>query len=221
MNEQLDELNDVTLDEGNDVNVLARQIPVTVGKGSLVFEIILWVCFLIPGLIFLIMKIKAKTYFRQLQQTIQANASTIDNYIVQRGEIMMNLAALLQKSIDLDKDTYTQIAAFRSGINPNADLNDRQAHVDNMYMKMQMAMERYPDLQAHADIRNAMQQNSYLQREITAARELYNDTVNRWNTDIFIWPTKQIAAASMKLKTRIPFAASKEEKARGRGNFFA
>jgi ATP phosphoribosyltransferase len=40
-----------------------------------------------------------------------------------------------------------------------------------------------------------MQQNMYLQREITAARELYNDTINTWNRDIFDWPTKQIVAA--------------------------
>ena len=44
-------------------------------------------------------------------------------------------------------------------------------------------------------IADAMQQNMYLQREITAARELYNDTINEWNRDIFAWPTKMIVAA--------------------------
>ena len=59
---------------------------------------------------------------------------------------------------------------------------------------------------------NAMQQNMYLQREITAARELYNDTVNEWNKDIFAWPTKKIVAAKNGYTTRIPFVASKEIK---------
>ena len=65
-----------------------------------------------------------------------------------------------------------------------------------------------------------MQQNMYLQREITAARELYNDTINEWNRDIFAWPTKMIVAAKNGYTTRIPFAASQEVKAQAKGVFF-
>ena len=65
-----------------------------------------------------------------------------------------------------------------------------------------------------------MQQNSYLQREITAAREVYNDTVARWNREVFAWPTKQIVAAKRGYTTRIPFSASKEIKEAARGTFF-
>jgi LemA protein len=65
-----------------------------------------------------------------------------------------------------------------------------------------------------------MQQNMYLQREITAARELYNDTVNTWNSAIFSWPTKQIVAAKRGYTTRIPFTASAEIKEKARGVFF-
>ena len=59
-----------------------------------------------------------------------------------------------------------------------------------------------------------------LQKEITAARSLYNDTVNQWNTDVFSWPTKQIVAARAGYTTRIPFAASAATKAAARQNFF-
>ena len=65
-----------------------------------------------------------------------------------------------------------------------------------------------------------MQQNSYLQKEITAAREVYNDSVFMWNKDIFNWPTKQIVAARAGYTTRIPFTASKEVKEDARGQFF-
>ena len=65
-----------------------------------------------------------------------------------------------------------------------------------------------------------MQQNSYLQKEITAARQLYNDSVMQWNADIFSWPTKQIVAARAGYTTRIPFTASAEIKAQARETFF-
>ena len=67
---------------------------------------------------------------------------------------------------------------------------------------------------------DAMQQNSYLQKEITAARALYNDTVNQWNTDIYAWPTKMIVASRAGYTTRIPFTASAEVKAKAREVFF-
>jgi LemA protein len=65
-----------------------------------------------------------------------------------------------------------------------------------------------------------MQQNSYLQKEITAAREVYNDTVLKWNSDIFAWPTKMIVAAKAGYTTRIPFTASRETKDKARSTFF-
>ena len=75
-------------------------------------------------------------------------------------------------------------------------------------------------LKAHAAIADAIQQNSYLQKEITAARQLYNDSVMQWNADLFDWPTKQIVAARAGYTTRIPFTASAEVKAQARETFF-
>ena len=65
-----------------------------------------------------------------------------------------------------------------------------------------------------------MRQNSQLQREITAARGLYNDTVTLWNTSIYEWPAKMIVAARKGYTTRIPFTASAETKAKAREVFF-
>ena len=92
--------------------------------------------------------------------------------------------------------------------------------MENIARSVRVAVENYPDLAAHREIADAMQQNMYLQREITAARELYNDTVDQWNRDIFAWPTKKIVAAKNGYTTRIPFIASKEIKEQARAVFF-
>ena len=220
MANELDEMNAPVNPEGRDVNVIEKQIPVKVGVGSLIFEIALWVLGIIPGLIFLLMKVKARTYLLKLQQKLQHDASQIDNYLEQRVVILQNTAKILDKSIELDKSTYTQIAALRSGANSDGERNDVAQQVDKMYAQIRIAMENYPELQAHKDIQEAMRQNSYLQKEITAARELYNDTVNRWNTDIYAWPTKMIVAARAGYTTRIPFATTQEIKQQARGVFF-
>ena len=133
--------------------------------------------------------------------------------------ILQNCAKLLDKAIDLDKDTFTQIAALRSSNGQNK-LNDTATAIENVNAKINLAFEQYPDLKAHQEIQDAMQQNSYLQREITAAREVYNDTVNQWNTAVYEWPAKQIVAAKRGYTTRVPFITTSEIKQAARGTFF-
>ena len=219
----LDEENGPVRESGREINVIAKQIPVTVGKGSKAFEIILWCLFIIPGLVFLIMKIKAATYLRQLEQKLQHDASQIDNYLEQRVVILSNLAKLVDKAVKLDQETFTAIAEARSGISAahdGAEMSAANAKIDSIGLRINKTFENYPDLKAHNEISDAIQQNSYLQKEITAAREQYNDTVNTWNREIQIWPTKMIVAAKQGYTTRIPFAASKEIKEQANSVFF-
>lgn len=247
MGNPLDEVTGPVNEDGRDVHVIDKQIQVTVGLGTRVFELSLWVLGVIvafaigyiatqslgygaliaivglaPGLIFQLMKTNAHAYLRQLEQRIQANASEIDNYYEQRLMILQNVVGLVNKSIDLDKDVMKSVAAYRGGINPTSDAqrNATVENIDNLFAKINVAYEAYPELKAHDTIADAMRQNSYLQKEITAARTLYNDTVATWNRDIFAWPTKQIVAANAGYTSRIPFNISKETRAAARGTFF-
>ena len=220
MANELDEMTGSVNAAGRDINVIERQIPARVGWGSTLFEIVLWCLGIIPGLIFLFMKIGAKNYFQKLQQKIQADASTIDNYLEQRVMILKNLAKLVEKAVDLDKDVMKAVAAFRGGRLPDSERNAVAGQIDGCFGRLFPQVEAYPDLKAHAAIADAIQQNSYLQKEITAARQLYNDSVMQWNSDLFDWPTKQIVAARSGYTTRIPFTASAEIKAQARETFF-
>lgn len=247
MANELDELTGPIDAEGRNINVINKQIAVKIGIGSLIFEISLWTALpltvglvtalgflpsekavlyivvgFLPGLIFLFMKINALAYLRKLQQKIQADASQIDNYLEQRVVVLQNVVGLVEKAIDLDKDVMKTVTAYRAGANPTADSerNTTSQQLDGVFSRLKIAFEAYPDLKAHATIAEAMQQNSYLQKEITAARTLYNDTVSMWNQDIFAWPTKQIVAARNRYTTRIPFTASIDTKAAARATLF-
>ena len=222
MPNELDEMNGPIAEEGRDVNVIQKQIPIKTGAGSVVFEVLLWVLGIIPGLIFLVIKINARTYLRQLQQKIQHNASQIDNYLEQRVVILQNAAKLLDKAIDLDKDVLKSVAAYRTGLNPNADSlrNEANQNIDKLFGQVNVALEKYPDIKAHDEIEECLRQNSYLQKEITAARELYNDTVLEWNSAIQEWPAKMMVASKYGYTARVPFTASKEIKEQARGTFF-
>lgn len=221
MANELDEVTAVPREEGRDVNVIDKQLQTRGYKSALVLEIILFILGIIPGLIFLICKVHAGKYLSQLQQKIQHDASQIDNYLENRVVILENTAALVNKAIKLDQDTFTEIARLRAG----GALDDNQRNelgnaIENVSSKINVALENYPDLKSHQEILAAMQQNSYLQREITAAREVYNDTVQQWNMAIFAWPCKCMVAHQRGYTTRIPFTASREVKEKARSVFF-
>ena len=245
MANDLDEVTGPVDAAGRDINVINKQLPVQIGTGSLVFEIALWavgpaigllalltgalprtnafwiiVLGWLPGLVFQFMKVNALAYLRKLQQKIQADASQIDNYLEQRVVVLNNVVGLVAKAIDLDKDVMKSVAAYRSGGNGDTQRNAASEQIDGIFSRIHLACESYPELKAQAVIADAMRQNSYLQKEITAARTLYNDTVGMWNQDIFAWPTKQIVAARAGYTTRIPFIASAETKAAARSTFF-
>ena len=222
MANELDETLDPVNTEGRDVHVIDKKVQVKTDWRSTLFQVFLWFPLIIPGIVFAVMKIKARSYLQALQQKIQHDASTIDNYQVQRVTILQNVAKLLDKAIDLDKTVFTDVAKYRGNNGPVSDeaRNELGAKLDTVSRSINIAFDNYPDIKAHKEIADAMQQNSYLQHEITAARELYNDTVARWNTEIFAWPTKMIVAAKAGYTTRIPYIASQEMKEKSEGTFF-
>ena len=246
----LDEVTGPVNAEGRDIHVIDRQLPVKIGVGSVIFEIALWITLpilvlifvaiqgallpnallvavvgclvgLLPGVIFIFMKINARNYFQQLEQRIQAEASNIDNFLEQRVQILQNVVGLVERAIDLDKDVMKSVAALRGGGSINAsNRSEVNGMLNASFARLFPQVEAYPELKAHQVIADAMQQNSYLQKEITAARTVYNSRVTQWNTDIFAWPTKMIVAARQGYTTRIPFTASAEVKEMARSKFF-
>lgn len=245
----LDEVTGPVNNKGRDVHVIDRQLPVEVGFGSTLFEIALWVTIpvivllyvlimgatianplmvgivgcvagVLPGVIFIFMKISARNYFQQLEQRIQAEASNIDNFLEQRVQILQNVVGLVERAIDLDKDVMKSVAALRGGTITAENRNDVNQQVNTAFGRLFPQVEAYPELKAHNTIADAMQQNNYLQREITAARTVYNSRVTQWNTDLFSWPTKMIVAARQGYTTRIPFTASAETREMARSKFF-
>lgn len=207
MANNLDELSINTRPEGVDTRVIAKRIPAEVGIGSRIFEILLWVCFVIPGLLFQLAKIRAENYFQQLEQKIQYNASQIDNYLEERVIVLKNAARLLEKSIALDKETFEKVAKARTGGMTEEERNNLGGQLNSAFGSIMVAVESYPELQTHQELAAVIKQNLLLQQQISAARTLYNDSVNQWNASIFQWPARQIVAAKNGYTTRIPFAA--------------
>ena len=196
MANELDELNANVNPQGRDVNVIEKQLTVTTTASETFLCVYLpWFLLILPGLILWFMRMNARNYFLKLQQKLQAEASQIDNYLEQRVVILQNVAALVNKAVDLDKDVMKAVAAFRGGVNiSDANRNAIAEQLNGGFARLFPQVEAYPELKAHASIADAMQQNEL--------------------------PARKIVAAANGYTTRIPFTASAETKAQARGVFF-
>ena len=162
---------------------------------------------LIPFALLFWRKKTTVSHFQALLQKINGLASEIDNYIDQQIDILKNVAPLVEKSVELDKDVMKSVAAFRGGVDiTNENRNAVASQVNATYRALVPHMEAYPDLKAHAVIAEAMQKAEHLRKEITAARTLYNDRVTQWNREVFEWPIKRMVAAQEHYRTLVPFA---------------
>ncbi len=220
---QLDET-DVSLENtaGRSVHVIDKKVPVELNSTDKAVNIGVWFIFIIGGIVYTFKKNHARSYFKQLEQKIQHDASTIDNYMTQRVVILQNTAKLVEKAISLDKETFVDVAKARNGISSDSDVarNELQGKLDVAQNSINVVLEKYPELKAHQEIQDALQQNTYLQQEITAAREVYNNAVAKWNTEIFTLWAKKYVAAKEGYTTRIPFIASKEIKEKSESVLF-
>ncbi len=245
----LDRLNPVHRQEGADFVATEATIPVTVGLGTRILMPLLWltgvipaalclalkthyvvfIAFLligtIPGIIFQVKKVKADSYFKQLSAAINDASAEYEIYIEHKAELLgsKTLIDVLGSSINLDKD-FIDIAAARSGLakgSASADaINDYAQKVDRLARNINIALERYPELRAHADISAVMQQVASATRNITAARARANDLVHRWNIEIFNWPINRLVAAQNHYTTMTGFLVSAKARADATMGYF-
>jgi len=177
--------------------IVSNQLAPTINTGSKVFEVAMWGLGIVPGAVLQLKKNQARNYFTALDRRINSTAAQIDVFLEQRAQILRNCPGFTP---DIDP-------GLASGL-PSEARNITNGRIDRAY---QVLIERAqaqnggaipPGLQA------SLRADRNVQREITAARTLYNDTVNMWNTDIFMWPSRQMVAADQRLTTRPVFVGS-------------
>lgn len=174
-----------------------KKKKVTIGAGSIAFEVLLWVFFLIPGIIFIFMKKKAKKYLNELKTQLD------DCY------------ALLNDIINQRIDTLHEIDSFAkcsfSEISKDLPINEKGLLIEKAFKEAKKFIDENPELKIQLEI------NSNLKRELVSIRATYNNLVLRWNKEIFLWPTKQIVAAKEGYTTEVTYNVLDEIKVNAKG----
>ena len=149
-----------------------------------------------------------------LKNSIRKNWSNIDVLLKQRTDLIPNLIETVKSYMKYEKGAIKQVTDSRVAMMGAASLTDKaRAHDDlSDALKTLFALsENYPQLKANDTFLKLQEELASMENQIADRRELYNDSVNIYNTRIETIPDA-LFAKLLGYKKEEYFKASEEEK---------
>jgi LemA protein len=150
-----------------------------------------------------------------LKNNIKKAWANIDVLLKQRYDEIPNLVEIVKGYMKHEKKVLEELTSMRTAMmiasskNEMARLSDE---VSGTIKSIFAVAENYPKLQASQSFLKLQERISSLENEIADRRELYNDSVNIYNTKIESFPDV-LVAKMFKYSREEPFSALVEEKA--------
>lgn len=151
-----------------------------------------FLCVITLGIMYFVFNIKKINDLNRLQNKINESASNIEVQLEKRYSTLTALVQAVSSQATLDKEVYENIAKFRSL--GKDDLTERSNCLASLQRNINFAYENYPQLGADMSVRKLMTEASMIEKEIAAARRLYNADVNQFNSIIYTFPTNVVIA---------------------------
>ena len=182
---------------------------VVIGFGSKLFEVMLWVLLIFPGIIFMYKKKKAKKFLNELNRQIDDCYATINNLLNERINILTNIYSLLSKEDSFAKLSFSEILK-------ESNLTKKGQSVETATHEVDGILKENPKLNNN-QLSNEIERNKNLQKEIFSIKDAYNNAVIQWNKEIFLWPANRIVAAKEGYTTDLTYNVLDEIKVRAKG----
>lgn len=148
-----------------------------------------------------------KNWFKAQQETINESISGIDVQMAKRKDTLVQMYDITSQFMKYEKSFIEEVTKLRNlNINPN-NREEVESLSNSTLSRLLVANEKYPEIRSSRQVQELMQTAEYLQREIAAARRIYNGHVADFNRGIVSFPGVVIAA-KMKLYSMPLFVAS-------------
>ena len=131
-----------------------------------------------------------------LRNRVENGWAQIDTQLQRRFDLIPNLVETVKGYAKHESEVFERVTAARAGM-ANASTIGEKAEADNMLsgtLKTLFAVaEAYPDLKANQNFQELQVELTNTENRVSFARQFYNDTVKKFNTDIQKFPKNIIA----------------------------
>jgi LemA protein len=134
----------------------------------------------------------------QERESIKGAWSQVDVVLQRRADLIPNLVETVKgyakhEETAIDSVTSARAALVNGGQTPKEKI-DANAKLDTALSRLLVVVENYPNLKANENFMRLQDELSGTENRIAVERRKYNETVQKYNTDIELFP-KNIAAS--------------------------
>ncbi|NLM45854.1 MAG: LemA family protein [Firmicutes bacterium] len=133
-----------------------------------------------------------------LRERVQNAWSQIDVQLRRRYDLIPNLVSTVKGYAAHERETLEKVTTARTQAMAAGSVRE-QAEAENMLsgtLKTLYALaENYPQLKADANFRELQEELSATENKIAFSRQFYNDTVQKYNTRLKVFPVVLFAGA--------------------------
>ena len=133
-----------------------------------------------------------------LRQQIDKAWANIDVALQQRHDELPRLVDAVHGVMAFERDTFTAVTAARARYDRSAPIPaqaETSEQTSTAVSGLLAVVERYPELRSQQNVLDLQQEITRLERVIADRREVYNDSVYRYNTRIRTFPTNLLTWA--------------------------
>lgn len=131
------------------------------------------------------------------RQAVDAAWAQVDSALQRRADLIPNLVETVKGYAKQEQTVFRDIANARAALggarNPDEKLQ-ANAELSNALSRLLVIVENYPQLKSNESFNRLMDELAGTENRINVERRKYNETVQKYNTDLQLFP-KNIAAA--------------------------
>lgn len=144
-----------------------------------------------------------------LNESADGQWAQVESQYQRRFDLIPNLVASVQGSMQQEKDVFGLIADARTKYSGAKTVDEKvqaAGQVDSALARLLVVMENYPELKSNQNVQTLMSQLEGTENRISVERMRYNDMIKDYNQKIKTFPTVMIAGM-FGFKERAYFAA--------------
>lgn len=131
-----------------------------------------------------------------LRNRVRNAYSQMDVQMKNRADLIPGLVETVKGAAGHERGTLEAVISARSAV-MNASTPDEAMEANNQLTgalnRMMLLVENYPELKANANFQQLMNELRDAEEKIRYSRQFYNDTVQKYNTKIEVFPSNIIA----------------------------
>jgi LemA protein len=132
-------------------------------------------------------------------ETISAEWSQVDADLQRRADLIPNLVETVKGYAKEETGIYTELANARAAMagarTPQEKINANN-QVDSALSRLLVVVENYPNLKANENFRQLQFSLEGTENRILQARRRYNEAVQKYNTDLSLFPANVVGSMS-------------------------